>query len=622
VTAADRFAVSRRQVLAGAGAFLAAGNRPARAAGAPQHGFSTFGDLKYGADFTCFDYVNPDAPKGGRLVTIASTTFGNQNFNTFNTLNSYILKGDAAPGLQRIFASLMVRAEDEPDAVYGLIAESVTISADGNRYAFTLRKSATFHDGSPITSADVAFSYEALKTQGHPDFTEVLHELDRVETPTPDVAVLVFSGRQSRGAAGLAVTFPVFSKAYYATTPFEQTTLQSPLGNGPYKVGRFSSGSFIEYNRVADWWGANLPVMKGQMNFDVLRYEFYKERTVAFEAFKAGQYLVHEEFSSLNWATQYDFPAVRAGHVVRREIEDRSPSGAQGWHINLRREKFKDIRVREAIGLAFDFEWSNRNLFYGSYRRTQSAFVNTEFEAIGKPSADELVLLEPFRGQVSDAVFGMPVMQPVSDGSGRDRTLLRRAAELLAEAGWRVSDGILRNRAGEALRISFLDNSQAFARILAPFITNLRHLGIEATHEIVDASQYQKRRDEFDFDMVSLRQSLQPTPDESIRVYWHSSQAGIPGSTNLAGLADPVVDALLEKALKARSRDELTITCRALDRVLRTARYWIPQWSKASHWIAMWDIYQSPALKPRYDRGIESTWWLDADKARHLEKGL
>lgn len=616
---------TRRGVLAGGLAVACLPFVPpngARAEAVARHGFSTFGDLKYPAEFTAFDYVNPQAPKGGRLVKGPDTWAGNQNPETFNSLNAYIVRGEAAPGIQVIFASLMTRAYDEPDAVYGYVAERVTISEDGDGYTFDLRPEARFHDGTALTAEDVAFSYRTLKNDGHPAYAQALSELAEVIVETPRRVTLRFTGQQSRGAAGAVATFPIFSAAFYAKRAFDQTTLEPPLGSGPYKVGSFRVGSYIEYERVQDFWGADLPVMRGQNNFDVLRYEFFREREVGLEAFKAGQVLLREEFTALAWSTQYNFPAAADGRVVRVELEDLSPSGGQGWHINLRRDKFRDIRVREAIGLAFDFEWSNRNLFFGHYKRTQSPFVNTEFEAQGRPSADELVLLEPFRGQVPETVFGPAVLQPTTDGSGRDRAGLRRAAELLAAAGWRIENGVLRDRGGTPFRIQFLDSSTSFGRILTPFIANLKLLGIEATHDVVDASQYQKRQDAFDYDLISRRVVFPATPDESLKLGWHSSQATLTGSQNLSGLADPVVDALIDKALRSKSRAELTLACRVLDRVLRAHRYWIPQWYKPSHWLAYWDVYRRPAVKPRYTRGIETTWWLDADRARVLQKGL
>ncbi|WP_443147438.1 extracellular solute-binding protein [Prosthecomicrobium sp. N25] len=596
---------------------------PAAAQGeGERHGLSYFGDLKYPADFRHFDYVNPAAPKGGRLVTVPSQWAFNQNPSTFNSLNTLILRGDAAVGLEGTFSALMVRGLDEPDAVYGLVARSVSIRDGGNSYVFRLRPEARFHDGSPISAEDVAFSLNTLKEKGHPAISLTIREMAGAEATGWDTVVVRFTGRQSRGLPLVVATLPIVSKAYYATRPFDQTTMEPPLGSGPYRVGRFEAGRYIEYERVADWWGRDLPVSVGQNNFDVIRYEMFRERNVAFEAFKAGQYLLREEFTSLTWATQYDFPAIAEKKVVRFELEDQSPSGRQGWYLNTRREKFADPRVREALGLAFDFEWTNKNVFFGSYTRVHSFFVNTEYEATGTPSSAELALLEPYRGKVSDEVFGEAWRAPVSDGSGRDRATLRRASQLLAEAGWTLQNGALRNRRGEALTMEFLDSDTSFQRVVGPFQENLKRIGVDSTSRIVDPSQYQKRIDEFDFDVVSRRTSMAPTPEESMREAWSSATADKPGSANLPGIKDPVVDALVDKALAATTREDLVTICRALDRVLRSGRYWIPHWYKGSHWIAMWDVYARPAVKPRYSRGIQNTWWVDRDKAAALGKGL
>ncbi|MEJ1156848.1 extracellular solute-binding protein [Prosthecomicrobium sp. N25] len=622
--------LDRRQVTGGLAAALALpagaallGPMPAAAQGeGERHGLSYFGDLKYPADFRHFDYVNPAAPKGGRLVTVPSQWAFNQNPSTFNSLNTLILRGDAAVGLEGTFSALMVRGLDEPDAVYGLVARSVSIRDGGNSYVFRLRPEARFHDGSPISAEDVAFSLNTLKEKGHPAISLTIREMAGAEATGWDTVVVRFTGRQSRGLPLVVATLPIVSKAYYATRPFDQTTMEPPLGSGPYRVGRFEAGRYIEYERVADWWGRDLPVSVGQNNFDVIRYEMFRERNVAFEAFKAGQYLLREEFTSLTWATQYDFPAIAEKKVVRFELEDQSPSGRQGWYLNTRREKFADPRVREALGLAFDFEWTNKNVFFGSYTRVHSFFVNTEYEATGTPSSAELALLEPYRGKVSDEVFGEAWRAPVSDGSGRDRATLRRASQLLAEAGWTLQNGALRNRRGEALTMEFLDSDTSFQRVVGPFQENLKRIGVDSTSRIVDPSQYQKRIDEFDFDVVSRRTSMAPTPEESMREAWSSATADKPGSANLPGIKDPVVDALVDKALAATTREDLVTICRALDRVLRSGRYWIPHWYKGSHWIAMWDVYARPAVKPRYSRGIQNTWWVDRDKAAALGKGL
>ncbi len=613
---------TRRAVLGSAlGLAVWPGLARATPAGEARHGLSTFGDLKYPADFRHFDWVRPDAPKGGRLITVPATWSTNQNPQTFNSFNDLILKGDAAIGLGLTQASLMARAADEPDAVYGLVARTAQWR-DRDTLVFVLRPEARFADGSPLTAHDVAFSLTILKAKGHPQISETLREMREASAEAPDRVVVRFSGKQGRGLAAIVAGQPILSKAWWSTRDFEQSSLEPVLGAGPYRVGAFEAGRFVEYERLADWWGRDLPVSVGQWNFERIRYEMYRERTTAFEAFKAGQYQLREEFTSLTWATQYDFPAVVDGRVKRIELEDRSPSGAQGWFLNSRRPALRDPRVREALGLAFDFEWSNKNLFFGSYRRTSSFFVNSDLEASGPPGPEEMRLLEPWRGRIPDEVFGEPWTAPVSDGSGRDRALLKRAADLLAAAGWRRSGGRLVDTAGRPFELEFLEGDPGLSRITGPLIKNLHALGIAARERIVDPSQFEKRRRDFDFDVASQRFSLSPTPDETVRQFWHSSSAKLAGSFNLAGIADPCVDALVEAMLAAADRDGLTHAAHALDRVLRAGRWWVPHWYKPSHWIAAWDVFGRPAEKPRYDRAIESSWWIDHDKATALGKGL
>ena len=619
---------TRRDALAlaaAAGAGLLAG-RPAHAGGTgdrpPAHGFSTFGDLKYGADFRHFDWVDPAAPKGGVLSTQPATWATNQNPSTFNSLNDFILKGDAAVGLGLTHASLMTRAHDEPDAVYGLVAKTLEIVDGGDTLIFTLRPEARFADGSPVGAEDVAFSLTTLKRDGHPQIAESLREMVSAEAVGPDRVVVRLSGRQGRGYPAIVAGQPILSQRWWASRDFTASSLEPILGCGPYRVGRFEAGRFVEYDRIADWWGADLPVSRGRWNFRTIRYDLFRERTAGFEAFKAGQVLLREEFVSLAWATQYDFPALADGRVRRIELEDRSPSGAQGWFLNTRRPIFRDLRVREALGLAFDFEWSNDKLFHGAYRRTPSFFVNSDLQATGRPSAAEVALLEPFRDRLPAEVFAEAWQPPVSDRSGRDRALLRRASQLLAEAGWTRRGDRLVDAAGRPFEIELLESDTSIARISGPWVKNLEALGITARERVVDPSQFEKRLSDFDFDVVSRRYSLGATPDETIRQFWHSSSATRPGSHNLAGIADPVVDALIETLLAAPDRAALLTAAHALDRVLRAGRWWVPHWMKASHWIAAWDVYGRPETKPRYDRAIESTWWVDETRARTLAKGL
>ena len=615
---------SRRDLLL-AGAALAAapwiGRAKAGTPDGPRHGLSTFGDLKYPADFTSFDWVNPAAPKGGRLVTVPSSWTTNQNPQTFNSFHDLILKGDAAVGLGLTHASLMVRAPDEPDAVYGFVAKTAEWR-DRDTLTFELRPEARFADGSRLTAEDVAFSLTILKEKGHPQISETLREVASVVAEGEGRVVVRFSGKQGRGLAALVALQPILSKAWWATRDFEQSSLEPTLGAGPYRIGAFEAGRFVEYERIADWWGRDLAVSRGQWNFDRIRFEMYRERTTAFEAFKAGQYLMREEFTSLTWANQYDFPAVADGRVKRFELEDRSPSGAQGWFLNTRRPALKDPRVREALGLAFDFEWSNKNLFFGSYRRTPSFFVNSDLEATGKPAPEELALLEPWRGKIPDEVFGEAWVPPVSNGSGQDRALLKRASDLLAAAGWKRDGGRLVDASGKPFELEFLESDASLGRVVGPYVKNLEALGIRAQERIVDPSQFEKRLADFDFDVVSRRWSMSPTPDETVRQFWHSSSAARSGSHNLAGIADPCIDALIEAMLAAETREALTHAAHALDRVLRAGRWWVPHWYKPSHWIAAWDVFGRPETKPRYDRAIESSWWIDETKARALGKGL
>ena len=618
----DRFDVTRRDALMlGAGVLASSAARPARAEAEPErHGMSAFGDLKYPADFGHFDYVDPRAPKGGVFSHVGSTRAFNQNFLTFNSLNSFILKGDGAQGMELTFASLMVRAEDEPDALYGLAARAVRMSTDGLSYRFVLRPGITFHDGSPLTAHDAAFSLKILKAKGHPIAQQLLRDFAGAEADDDASLVVTFAPNRARDVPLFAASLPIFSRAYYATRAFDETTLEAPLGCGPYKVGRLEVGRYIEYERVKDWWGVDLPVARGQNNFDVVRYEYYRDRDVAFEGFTGKSYLFREEFTSRVWATRYDFPAIHDGRVKRDVIPDDTPSGAQGWFFNTRREKFKDRRLREALTCAFDFEWTNKTIMYGSYQRTHSVFQNSPMMALGKPSADELALLAPFRGKVADEVFGDAFVPPVSDGSGQDRALLRKASAILQEAGFPVRSGKRTMPSGEPVTIEFLLDEPSFQPHHMPFIKNLGTLGIEANLRIVDPVQYKKREDDFDFDVIVQRFSFSSTPGDSLRSYFSSQAAALQGSQNLAGISDPVVDALIERIIAADSRPALISACKALDRVIRAGRYWIPHWYKASHWLAFWDVFGRPATKPRYARGIPETWWYDRDKAGTLEQ--
>jgi len=573
------------------------------------HGMSAFGDLKYPADFKHFGYVNPDAPKGGIFSQVGTSKQYNQNFFTFNSLNSFVLKGDAPMGMEITFASLMARALDEPDAMYGYAARAVKISDNGAVYRFFIRPEARFHDGTKLTAEDAAFSLNILKEKGHPIIRQLLRDMDKASAENEATLVVRFSEKHGRETPLFAASLPIFSRAYYAKKDFEESTLDIPPGSGAYRVGKFEAGRYIEYERVKDWWGEELPSMRGINNFGIVRFEYYRDRDIAFEGFTAKNYLFREEFTSRTWATQYKFPAIKDGRVKQRVVPNLAPSAVQGWFINTRRAQFKDPRVREAVGLAFDFPWTNKNLMYDSYKRTFSYFQGSDMMAMGKPSPEELALLSPFRDKLPPDVFGDAFQLPESDGSGQDRTLLRKASELLKNAGYEIKDGKRVNAEGKTISIEFLSNEPAFERHHAGYIRNLAVLGIRATFRVVDSVQYRARVDDFDFDMTVENFGFSATPGESLRSFFGSQAAQAKGSQNIAGISDPVVDALIEKAIDANDRPSLTFACRALDRVLRAGRYWVPHWHKGTYWLAYWDVFGFPPEQPRYARAIPDTWW-------------
>ncbi len=579
----------------------------------PRHGLSVFGDLKYPADFQHFDYVNPDAPKGGKASQI-----GTASLTTFDSFNMFILKGDAAQGMELVFDTLMVRANDEPDAVYGLVAETADVAPDKLSVTFKMRPEAKFADGSPVTADDVVFSFETIKAKGHPAFSIPIRDVKSAEALDPHTVRYTFEGALVRDLPITVATLPILSKAYYSKQDFEKTTLEPPLGSGPYKVGPYKAGTYVTYSRRPDYWGRDLPVNRGLYNFDEVRYEYYRDRTLELEGLLAGNIDFREEFTSKDWATGYDRQPVKDGRVKLLTLPDERPSGAQGFFINTRREKFKDPRVREALGLAFDFEWSNKNLFFGLYTRTASYFENSDLKAVGPPSPEEFALLEPFRDKLPAAVFGEPVTPPITDGSGNNRAQLRQAAKLLADAGWQQTPQGVRNAAGQPLSIEILMDSPSFERIIAPYVKILKSIGIDATMRMVDAAQYERRMKDFDFDLTTQRYALRLTPGIELKNYWGSQAATTNGSFNLAGIADPVLDQLIDKIVAAKSREELVTATRAADRVLRAGYYWVPQWYKGAHNLAFWDKFGWPETKPKYERGALETWWYDETKAKAL----
>jgi microcin C transport system substrate-binding protein len=613
-----RAGLSRRDALKLAGAAVAvAAIKPfAWAAGrSGLHGLSVFGELKYPPGFTHFDYVNPLAPKGGRINFQPPNWLFNQSTQTFNTLNSFVLRGDSPPRMELTFDTLMAGADDEPDSVYGRLAESVSVSEDGNVYTFTLREGPRFHNGTPLTAEDVAFSLMLLKAKGHPNLSQLITEMVSAEASDPRTVVVTLSGKQNRYTILTIVGLPVFSSAYYATREFDAATLEPIPGSGPYRVGPMSAGRFIEYTRNPDYWGKDLPVNLGTGNFDVIRIEFFKERQTAFEAFKKGAITYREEFTAKTWATEYNFPALTDGRVKQTYVAEEKRPDFQGWFFNLRRAKFADPRTRIAIGLAFDYEWTNRNLFYGAYTRLASYFGKSDFGASGPPSAEELALLEPFRAELPAEAFGEPYVPPASDGSGADRKLLRQAATLLAEAGWTRSGTGLVNAAGEPLTVEFLIDQAVFEKVLAAYGENLKRIGVALSIRQVDPAQYQLRTNDFDFDVTMVRHMMAATPLDGLQQFFSTRAADTPGSFNYAGIKNKAVDALLEKLPQVGSRAELMVLTRAIDRVLRAGHYWVPNWYNANHRVAHWDLFAWPEIKPDYAFRPETNWWFDADRA-------
>ncbi|WP_253762828.1 extracellular solute-binding protein [Ruegeria sp. HKCCD4884] len=581
------------------------------------HGLSVFGDLKYGPDFTHFDYVNPDAPKGGEISTWA--------FGTFDSLTPFILKGNPGALASVFYDTLMSGSLDEPDAMYGSVAETAEYPESREWVIFNMRPEARFRDGSPLTAEDVVFTFETLRDKGRPSYKLLFKDFVGAEVLDTHKVKFTFKPDGALREAYLtAAGLPILSKAYYETVDFEETSLEAPMGSGAYELESVEPGRSITYKRRDDYWAKDLPVNVGQNNFDRIKVEYFADYTTAFEAFKAGAYTYREEFLSRLWATGYDFPAIDKGWVKVETLPDGRPAGTQGFWFNLRRDKFSDPRVREAIGLAFNFEWSNQSLFHGLYTRTDSFWENSGMQAEGMPTEKELELLEPLRGQVPDSVFTDPAFAPAESNPANagDRRALRRASKLLDEAGWTVGDdGKRRNADGEVLSVEFLNDSPSFDRIILPFVDNLERLGIDATAQRVDAAQATQRQKKFEYDVVVQRYAMSQTPGTELRGIFGSDSADIEGSNNIAGLKDEAVDQLIQNIEAATTREDLNAAVRALDRVLRAKHIWIPQWYKPVHNIAYFDMYERPYTDnpPPSGLGELSIWWYNPEKAAALK---
>lgn len=601
-------------------ALLIFGTGSSFAASETSYGLSVFGDMKYGPDFTHFDYVNPDAPKGGMIKL--------RDLDSFDTVNPFLLKGnpgvingDKGGDLYFNFTQLMTRSYDEPDAVYGLLAKSVTIDDAGLWVEFALRPEARFHDDTPITAEDVAFTFNALKDKGHPRYGLLYRDVIAAKVLDPHKIRFEFrDGALTRDLPYQVAVMPILSKASFENREFGVTTMEPLLGSGPYKLVRVSPGRSLTFERVKNHWAENLPVHKGRFNFDVIQVDYYRDRTIALEAFFAGEYDFREEFTSRSWATEYDTkPAVKKGFIKRDVLKDAKLTGLQAFFMNSRRAPFDDIRAREAFGLLFDYEWTNQNLFYGLYDRLGSVFENSDMKAAGPPSPAELDLLTPYKDILPEHVFTKEFTPPKTDGSGNIRAQTRAALDLFEEAGWVVQDRKLVNSNGQQMKVEFLLYEHSFTRVINPFVANLGRVGIDASVRVIDAASWQNRVREFDFDIVVRRFPQPQVSGVEQRDWWGSAAADVTGGLNIAGVKNPAVDFLVEKIIEAKTREELVTAARALDRVLMWNYYFIPQWYKASHFIAYWDKFGRPeSKKPGFDRAVLQSWWYDQAKAEEL----
>lgn len=574
-------------------------------------GLALHGAPKYAADFKHFDYVNPDAPKGGELRLSA--------LGTYDTLNPFTLKGLAADGAALQFETLMAASLDEPMSQYGWVAESVTVAPDRSWVAYKINPAARFHDGSPIAADDVIFSFETLRDKGHPFYRSYYKDVEKAEKTGEREVKFTFRDTTNTELPLIMGQLPILSKKFWQGRDFAATTLEPIMGSGPYEVDSISPGRSISFKRFKNWWAKDLPINRGRYNFDTLRYDYYRDATVSLEAFLAGRYDFRLENVAKQWALSYNTPAVQSHAIVKETIANQLPAGMQGFVMNMRRPIFKDRRVREALNYAFDFEWSNKNFAYNAYTRTQSYFENSELAARGLPDANELKLLEPYKEQLPPELFTQPFKLPTTDGSGDNRENMRKAADLLREAGWTLKNGVLVDAVGKPFTFEILDVEPMFERWTQPYLRNLERLGIKATFRMVDAAQFQNRMDHFDFDATVSVFSQSLSPGNEQFDYWSSSKVDVPGSRNLIGVHDPVVDALLDKLVHAATREELVTACRALDRVLLWQYYVIPHWHIGSFRIAYWDRFGQPTLHPPYGLPVEDTWWVDAGKASKID---
>ncbi|MCD8497763.1 MAG: extracellular solute-binding protein [Alphaproteobacteria bacterium] len=574
----------------------------------PKHGIALHGDPKYPADFKNVEYVNPNAPKGGTLKQAA--------IGSFDSLNPFIVKGTPAAGLAEnfirsglVYESLMMNSWDEPFSLYGVIAESIEVPEDRSWVAFNLRPEAKWADGKPITADDVVWTFNTLHDKGQPFFKAYYGDVKSVTAESPSRVKYEFAVKGNAELPLIIAEMAILPKHFWEGKTFDQTTLEPPLGSGPYKVGKVDPGRSIEYVRRDDWWGKDLPFFKGFYNFDTLRYDYFLDDNVALESFLGDDYDVRSENTAKLWENAYDVPAVKDGRLIKAEIENSRPAGMQGFVYNIRRPVFADPKVREALAYAFDFEWSNKQFAYGAYTRTDSHFENSELASSGLPSAAELAILEPFRGKIPDEVFTKTYAPPVNDGTGNNRANLRTATQMLDEAGWKIGADGIREKDGVKLKFEIIDANPQFEKWVLPFIQNLKRIGVEASFRVVDAAQYQNRMNGFDFDMTIGAFGQSDSPGNEQRDFWSTAKADMQGSRNIIGIKDPVIDDIIEQIIQAKSREDLVTKTRALDRILLWRHYVIPMWHYPKWRIAYWNTIERPEKLSGISPLISYTWW-------------
>ncbi len=577
----------------------------AAANAAPQHALTLYNEPpKYPANFKHTDYVNPDAPKGG--------TFRESSLSGFDSFNPFISKGVPADNISLIYDTLATQSLDEPFTEYGLVAGKIEKAPDNSWVRFYLRPEARFHDGHPMRAEDVVFTFKTLVKDGTPLYRTYYADVDEVVAEDPLRVLFKFKRTNNRELPLILGQLPVLPKHWWASRDFTKGNLEMPLGSGPYKVAEVKAGRSVRYERVKDYWGKDLPINKGLYNFDQRITDYYRDATVALEALKAGQFDYWAEFSAKNWANAYNVPAVTEGRLIKEQIPNGNPTGMQGFVFNVRKPMFQDVRVRKAISLLLDFEWSNKQLFNGAYTRTRSYFENSDMAATGLPGPDELAILEPLRDQIPPQVFTEAFEPAKTDGSGMIRTQQREAYQLLQEAGWKIVDDKMVDTTGKPVTIEFLLAQTEFERILLPFKRNLADLGIDLVIRRVDVSQFITRLRSRDFDMLvgSFPQSSSPGNEQ--REFWKSTSADKPGSRNYMGLKDPAVDRLVEELIDSESRASLIAHAKSLDRVLQFGYYVIPNWHIKTFRVAYWNHLGHPKVSPLYDVGT-ATWWAKPD---------